>query len=1008
MVDTNKPLPSTEKLTKKKNPNNLNLEDDEDDEFEFFHEFKPSNVKSLVHIITTQLKASLDIEYLFLPFRKEQTNENLLKFLNSIFPLGNGVPLSNDAKILKIVQKTTPDTLFQTLKYIWCRLPNGEIIGWEAYNKFLKKEKKMHYPQRAFLEIMPKCLKSPDHASLVYDFFDLLVAFASNSKINKLSARKISRMCAIWAFSCEAQNITNGSNQHQQHQSSAKSLDFSSAQLQDIKKLGNNSYEQGLAEWLPASNAVFHLTMAFIKSFLPPEKESSHKPMDNLPLDFPKSLRHVLYDNEYPPNSNSWYTGSSTILTVPLVTLKTTKFSKKPWSLFERCGNCLNFDNPNDFGTREDYAILKSLFNNKKRDTVEAVSKKMSKQSKKLMKEMTTKHSTFQAGWAKKRCVPPLKKVNVKDEIEIKRVDIDDYFIWTWMSSISNEQTSFKKKIFGRSLISEFEFDGFKKWVIIEESDKTLDYITRLNATSSANNLTLNGTKEKKNSAIDKIHDTAKGDKRNATPVYEKFQKLNMEKSMTHIPRSKNFEPELGPQLRKQHKAETSVHSIEHKLAKWNPLNNLRKKSETSITSLEPSPDVASDAYLEERGESLLSPAKQTTAFNKNNGDLSDLKDSNRITPSLEQKTNMLQQPSIHEQSKNSDRVISSFSLLKPGEYELPPLELGDDNFAIDLPILDAIQVEDEDIRKYELEREQRQLEKNRLQEEEEKKRLHEEEQKQKTLLAKLQKKQIEQQRQQNQAMKEEEPPYEKDSRHNERFTAKNNSGTIDRQVEVIDLEADDLSDAVDDLTSQIYQFDRNLTQKRQNTPHYKPEEEIRVTSSRYDSNTIVTQNSEEEQGGNETNSLIKPLNLGSVESLSYLVNDDAGENCRVAMPQQQQHEQYQYPNDQYPNAAKNRDFYAQQQSERRGRSHDNHMDYALNELNSESPLRITHRPPSPVSNPYKKDQFSEQYSYTGDHPPIASASPMNTYQKGSPKFMQQHTLNSEHPRSPSDRKSVV
>lgn len=76
------------------------------------------------------------------------------------------------------------------------------------------------------------------------------------------------------------------------------------------------------------------------------------------------------------------------------------------------------------------------------------------------MKAMSTKHSTFQPGWAPRKCIENIS--HLKECIEVKRLDIDDYFIWTWLSSLSFEQTSEKKKIFGRSIILEFEFDGFK------------------------------------------------------------------------------------------------------------------------------------------------------------------------------------------------------------------------------------------------------------------------------------------------------------------------------------------------------------------------------------------------------------------------------------------------------------------------------------------------------------------------------------------------------------------
>lgn len=178
----------------------------DDEEFEFFHQFSREKVKGVIHVITAELKEKgPDVEFLMIPFRPEQTNDKLLTLLNQLFPLGNGQPV-NEKKQLRIVSKADVWTLFQCLKYIWCRLPNSEIIGWKSYLEFKFREEDKKFPRKSFLEIMPQCLASPNHASIVYDFFDLIISISSNSRVNKMSARKISKMCAIWAFSKQIPN----------------------------------------------------------------------------------------------------------------------------------------------------------------------------------------------------------------------------------------------------------------------------------------------------------------------------------------------------------------------------------------------------------------------------------------------------------------------------------------------------------------------------------------------------------------------------------------------------------------------------------------------------------------------------------------------------------------------------------------------------------------------------------------------------------------------------------
>ncbi|CCF59271.1 hypothetical protein KAFR_0G02370 [Kazachstania africana CBS 2517] len=530
-------------------------QDGDDEEFEFFNDFERDKVKGVIHLITASLKEkAIDVEYLMIPFRPEQTNEKLLRFLNEIFPQGNGVPV-NDSLQAKIISKTNEWTLFQSLKYIWARLPNSEVIGWQAYLEFKLREAEKNFPQKAFLEIMPQCLDSPHHASIVYDFFDLIVTIASNAKVNKLSARKISKMCAIWAFDKPV------------HVNKGNDLDFDSKTPINPEKKSNNSLQDGLDQWIPGSDAMFHLLLAFLKSFITNDLETSK---------LPRSLKSVLFNNDYPPEGSTAYS-SETILTIPLVTLYTDDFSRKPWQLLERCNDLLDFSNHDAFEAREDYALLKSLF--KKKNNVEGISRKMSQESRRIMKLMSTKHSTLQAGWARRR---PLENIHELDEfIQVKRVDIDDYFIWTWLSSLSYEQTSQKKKIFGRSLILEFEFDGFKKWVVFQECDITLAYNSQ---SQLKKQIESNKREEVSTTEPEEQHGAQEGSPsyligKSPTAVSPIQIEQQSNPGAYHTVISKDV---LNKNSAKHNK---NLHVFEQKLYKWNPLNNLRKKSSSSNSS---------------------------------------------------------------------------------------------------------------------------------------------------------------------------------------------------------------------------------------------------------------------------------------------------------------------------------------------------------------------------------------------------------------------------------------
>ena len=635
------------------NNTSTNNSDDIDEEFEFFHEFKRKKVKDVIHHITSYLKQkAMDVEYLMIPFRPEQNNQKLLKFLNAIFPLGNGQPV-NEKSQMKIISKTDVWTLFQSLKYIWCRLPNSEIVGWKAYYKFKYREIEKNYPQKAFLEIMPQCLESPNHASIVYDFFDLIVTLSSNSIVNKMSARKVSKMCALWAFGKSNTNSKNGNATDDNHSGtmSTKNNDSSEdssynfdANYSRLDKI-NNSFQDGLNEWIPASDAMFHLLLSFLKSFVPRDLESSK---------LPNSLKSILFNNEYPPKGSTAYT-SQTILTIPLVTLYTDEFSRKPWQLLERCNELLDFSNYDAFEAREDYALLKSLF--KKKNNVEGISRKMSQESRRLMKIMSTKHSTFQAGWAPRKCMN--NNYDLRENIQIQRVDIDDYFIWTWLASLSYEETSEKKKVFGRSLILEFEFDGFKKWVVFEECDITLHY-------KRTSRLKRERLKEERNNKSDReTVDSEKGkplpEIQNITPTHEQVQKDVPKQSVSKVNYSVLNGPSLTPQGQyhtvinrpSSHKnSKSNFLALEEKISKWNPLQNLRKKSNSIVSQKN---EDASSSEVK----------KDFTTFKVY--DQSQSRDKNNET--------YTEQFSNDMESNQKEKVTSKYSKLEAQKYKVPIIE---------------------------------------------------------------------------------------------------------------------------------------------------------------------------------------------------------------------------------------------------------------------------------------------------------------------------------------------
>ena len=109
-------------------------------------QFTRKNLKSALHIITQELKKrGTKTPHIFLPFRSKVNDEKLESFLSSIAPLGE---LRTDNTLLQqLCSETDEFTLISALKYFWSRLPNNEIIGWDVYLEFKRREAEKGYPK---------------------------------------------------------------------------------------------------------------------------------------------------------------------------------------------------------------------------------------------------------------------------------------------------------------------------------------------------------------------------------------------------------------------------------------------------------------------------------------------------------------------------------------------------------------------------------------------------------------------------------------------------------------------------------------------------------------------------------------------------------------------------------------------------------------------------------------------------------------------------------------------
>lgn len=414
-------------------------------------QFTRKNLRQILHSITRQLKKTgVKTPHIFLPYRSRVRDERLDAFLKTIFPNGQLVDTSDEKSIVALLELFDEFTLMSALKYLWSRLPNNEIIGWDVYLEFKHKEEEEGYPKNAFLSIMPKCLSSPAHASIVYDFLDLLISLASNSQYNLLSGRKIAKMASLWAF--------NGSRKLQ-------SLFY------DATEKKETGFIEGLESWKSSSDALFHLVLSFLRAMLP-EKESET-------LKLPKPLQSLLITTSYPPEKNT--DSRKSMITIPCVVVKSTKVSSNAFELLSKVRHTLSFDKKDSYLSIENYTILKNIF--LKGSTNEIVNT-LSEESRRILDRLTddTISSDYGVypGWVKGKNHDVDPNIPLFSTINIIDVTLQDYYIWTWLSTLASDQTPHMKGLFGRSLVLEACLKGFQKWLIVTEQVMGTDEYLKL------------------------------------------------------------------------------------------------------------------------------------------------------------------------------------------------------------------------------------------------------------------------------------------------------------------------------------------------------------------------------------------------------------------------------------------------------------------------------------------------------------------------------------------------
>lgn len=122
--------------------------------------------------------------------------EDVKRVIQQVFPRKQPI-LTGDA-LRGILAVADIYTLCGVLKWCWARLPGG-VITWKVYEKY-KSDEKRNREHDALITLLPRCVESPLQQNIILDFLTLLMKIAEKEKKNGLNGRKLARLAGFWAF----------------------------------------------------------------------------------------------------------------------------------------------------------------------------------------------------------------------------------------------------------------------------------------------------------------------------------------------------------------------------------------------------------------------------------------------------------------------------------------------------------------------------------------------------------------------------------------------------------------------------------------------------------------------------------------------------------------------------------------------------------------------------------------------------------------------------------------
>ncbi|OKL57622.1 hypothetical protein UA08_07310 [Talaromyces atroroseus] len=472
-------------------------------------------VQELLRGCTQELKSrGLDIPFLLLPFRPSSDPSAARTFIRNFFNAEQrGTPIRGEA-LLQELRLTEPMVLCSVVKWCWSRLPGG-VVTWEAYELFKVGEQDSDLARDAFNTFIPISVDSDARTKIIFDFFDLLSAIAAHGKSNGLGGRKLSRYAGWWAF----EHHETGNGFESSYKSWATAADATShlffAYLRSLSPdsvRGVNGISalpialQSLVqatEYPPQTPSLLQFSttkVVMIVDTVSPTPFALLRRAKN--FEYRDSDRHLQEFTEFDDPTQALTDECQRVLkaisTINQSAVSTTKTSTSlrdaSWSRFEDMGFGASIDSDHDDETddltRTGPTELRSAPQSRTNDFARPTTPSWAD----FLSSGFADDSSVTRGPASlllppDKVLPPIGTVRGQSSQSHKRtldtepnlepgelasitvLDLDDSFWWVWISSLSGEEPSSRKAVFGRCALLETVISG-AKWLVLEEQVK--------------------------------------------------------------------------------------------------------------------------------------------------------------------------------------------------------------------------------------------------------------------------------------------------------------------------------------------------------------------------------------------------------------------------------------------------------------------------------------------------------------------------------------------------------